>query len=109
MARRRKGDPVPEVELPITPMLDMAFQLLTFFVFTYHPSALEGQMELTLPASGEAQAKSQEDVDPTKQSDTDIEVPADLTILIKGRQDGTSDGSPFQYVVEERAGPTPPM
>ncbi len=28
----------------ITPMLDMAFQLLAFFVFTYHPSALEGHI-----------------------------------------------------------------
>ncbi len=28
----------------ITPMLDMAFQLLAFFVMTYHPSALEGHI-----------------------------------------------------------------
>ena len=39
-------------ELPITPMLDMAFQLLTFFIMTYRPSALEGHMDLTLPAAG---------------------------------------------------------
>lgn len=34
--------------LIITPMLDMAFQLLAFFVMTYHPSALEGHIDGTL-------------------------------------------------------------
>ncbi len=36
-----------DTALFITPMLDMAFQILTFFVFTYHPSALERQFPLT--------------------------------------------------------------
>src|SRR5205823_44660 len=70
MARRRMAEPAPEIVLPITPMLDMAFQLLTFFIFTYHPSALEGHMDLTLPAAGEAKAKDQKDIDP-KNSDTE--------------------------------------
>jgi hypothetical protein len=38
----------------ITPMLDMAFQLLTFFVFTYHPSQLEVQFPVTLLAGKES-------------------------------------------------------
>jgi biopolymer transport protein ExbD len=87
----------------------MAFQLLTFFVFTYHPSALEGQMELTLPAAGEAQAAKPEDVDPSKAPDTDLEVPSELTVVVKTRQDGVIDGAPFQYLVEAREGTTPPM
>jgi biopolymer transport protein ExbD len=37
-----------EVELPITPMLDMAFQLLTFFILTYHPAPTEGQFAMSL-------------------------------------------------------------
>ena len=32
----------------ITPMLDMAFQILAFFIMTYHPSALEGHIPGTL-------------------------------------------------------------
>src|SRR5437660_1202894 len=30
--------------LIITPMLDMSFQILAFFIMTYHPSALEGHI-----------------------------------------------------------------
>lgn len=37
-----------EVEVQITPMLDMAFQLLTFFILTYHPSPIEGQFVMNL-------------------------------------------------------------
>ncbi|MFO0958925.1 MAG: biopolymer transporter ExbD [Isosphaeraceae bacterium] len=37
-----------EPEVPITPMLDMAFQLLTFFVLTYHPAPVEGQFAMSL-------------------------------------------------------------
>jgi biopolymer transport protein ExbD len=36
----------------VTPMLDMAFQILAFFVFTYSPTAVEGQFPITL-AQGE--------------------------------------------------------
>ncbi len=39
--RQVKKGRVPDV--PITPMLDMAFQLLTFFVLTYQPAPAEGQ------------------------------------------------------------------
>ncbi|MGO8690710.1 MAG: ExbD/TolR family protein [Thermoguttaceae bacterium] len=38
-----------EVELNIASMLDMAFQLLTFFILTFHPPPLEGQIGLRLP------------------------------------------------------------
>src|ERR1700739_2628539 len=31
--------------LIITPMLDMSFQLMAFFIMTYHPSALEGHID----------------------------------------------------------------
>ena len=41
-----------DVEVPVTPMLDMAFQLLTFFILTYHPMPAEGQFVMNLlPAS----------------------------------------------------------
>ncbi len=37
-----------EIEIPITPMLDMAFQLLTFFILTYRPAPSEGQFSMNL-------------------------------------------------------------
>ncbi len=37
-----------EPDVPITPMLDMAFQLLTFFVLTYQPVPSEGQFVMNL-------------------------------------------------------------
>jgi biopolymer transport protein ExbD len=44
----------------ITPMLDMSFQLLAFFIFTYNPSQLERQFPITLAAGdqgGPAEAR----------------------------------------------------
>jgi biopolymer transport protein ExbD len=43
-----KRQKTEEVEVPITPMLDMAFQLLTFFILTYHPAPTEGQFSMNL-------------------------------------------------------------
>jgi biopolymer transport protein ExbD len=38
-----------EPDLPITPMLDMSFQLLAFFIFTFRPQPTEMQILLALP------------------------------------------------------------
>jgi biopolymer transport protein ExbD len=46
MRRRRK---LTEVELNLAAMLDMAFQLLTFFILTFRPAPIEGQLALNLP------------------------------------------------------------
>jgi biopolymer transport protein ExbD len=45
----RPGPP-EEVLFPVTPMLDMAFQLLAFFILTFNPSA-ETHLDLDLPAT----------------------------------------------------------
>ncbi len=46
--RRKKKRAEESVEIPITPMLDMAFQLLTFFILTYHPMPSEVQFGMNL-------------------------------------------------------------
>ena len=47
-----------EPDLPITPMLDMSFQLMAFFIFTFRPTPTEGQIAMSLPKQegGEATA-----------------------------------------------------
>jgi len=47
--RRRRRHPQSEVELNLAAMLDMAFQLLTFFILTFKPAPIEGQVLLRLP------------------------------------------------------------
>ncbi|MEW4570844.1 biopolymer transporter ExbD [Tautonia sp. JC769] len=37
-----------EIEVPLTPMLDVAFQLLTFFILTFKPAPMELQFDLNL-------------------------------------------------------------
>jgi biopolymer transport protein ExbD len=49
MSRRRKRRSGEEVTLNVTAMLDMAFQLLTFFILTFKPAPIEGQISLRLP------------------------------------------------------------
>ena len=50
MVRTLSSSAGPGFELPITPMLDMAFQLLAFLIFTFQPQTLtEGKVEFTLP------------------------------------------------------------
>jgi biopolymer transport protein ExbD len=105
-SRRHKGEDALGVVLPITPMLDMAFQLLTFFIFTYHPSALEGQMELQLPSDPATQAQKPEDVLPDAKADKNpnLEVPADLTVVVRTQLDGTNNGAISSLSVQDRAG-----
>jgi biopolymer transport protein ExbD len=47
--RRRRSRLQGEVELNLAAMLDMAFQLLAFFILTFKPSPIEGQISLHLP------------------------------------------------------------
>jgi len=49
-SRRHQQQPTPGVNLGliITPMLDMSFQILSFFIMVYHPSALEGHISGSL-------------------------------------------------------------
>ena len=49
MSRNRRRRGAESVELNLAAMLDMAFQLLTFFILTFRPAPLEGQINLRLP------------------------------------------------------------
>lgn len=47
--RRKRRRSQGEVELNLAAMLDMAFQLLTFFILTFKPAPIEGQVLLRMP------------------------------------------------------------
>jgi biopolymer transport protein ExbD len=105
MRRRRVIENAPvDVDLPITPMLDLAFQVLLFFILTYHPSALEGQVEMSLPDLAQAKAAKPEDVKPKESATGALELPAEVTVLLYIRRDGPRDGSLGRIVVQEKQG-----
>ena len=58
--RKRKSD---DVELNLAAMLDMAFQLLTFFILTFRPPPAEGQISLRLPPPRPALADPKSKID----------------------------------------------
>ena len=47
--KKKKERNLGEVELNLTAMLDMAFQLLAFFILTFKPAPIEGQISLHMP------------------------------------------------------------
>jgi biopolymer transport protein ExbD len=78
-ARRAKSyrpGPPDEVAFPVTPMLDMAFQLLAFFIITFKPPTQETHLDLDLPATAVAlpsAARGSAQPIPARNVDTDLE------------------------------------
>jgi biopolymer transport protein ExbD len=102
MARRtRTHDPSLEVDLPITPMLDLAFQVLLFFILTYHPSQLEGQMDLSLPDLAQGAAAKPEEAQASDKGDLDL--PSEVTVMVRAKRDGEMAGEISQITVQDRS------
>lgn len=73
---RRWRVPPEDVQFPVTPMLDMAFQLLAFFVLTFQAPSAETHLDLDLPATpaalpGAPQGEARPA--PARQVDSDLE------------------------------------
>jgi biopolymer transport protein ExbD len=47
--KKKANSDFVEPDLPITPMLDMSFQLLAFFITTFNPTPSEGHLDMSLP------------------------------------------------------------
>lgn len=66
MARKKKRIPDEAISVSlaamVTPMLDMSFQLLNFFILTFRPMPTEGQLSINLP---KVDATEQPVVEPT--------------------------------------------
>ena len=50
----------PKVELMMTPMIDIVFQLLVFFAMTFKPRVVEGQFEIHMPKGAPVAAVAQD-------------------------------------------------
>jgi biopolymer transport protein ExbD len=104
MKRRPKREKIEGPNVPIAPMLDMAFQLLTFFVLTYRPAPQEGQFVMTLlpaqPATALA-ASSAPEATPAN------ELPVSLRTLPTTLKAGDG-GSLARIIVEQNEIPNDP-
>ena len=49
MARKRKPEESPEPELPMTPMIDIVFQLLVYFLVTIKPIDVLAHLDVSRP------------------------------------------------------------
>jgi hypothetical protein len=79
MTRRRTEEPDSEIVIPVTPMLDMTFQLLIFFIVTFNPNRLvEGFWDVTV--SEVVPTNSQEKNDKTGDKNDQQKFPPEVIV-----------------------------
>lgn len=66
--KSRKAEAPAEVELNMAAMLDMAFQLLAFFILTFRPSPIESQISLRMPDKAATVSSGQSSEGPTTEA-----------------------------------------
>ena len=127
MAHRKKkmkagGSTGVQLGLIITPMLDMSFQILAFFIMTYHPSALEGHIPGSL-VPPENPAMKSKDNNVALPDENALSVPEDELLpelqesilvkvksLMKGQEQGTLvEGAPAQIFLKTAQDPDAQM
>ena len=59
-----------KIELQMTPMIDIVFQLLVFFVMTFKIAAMEGDFNIKMPAAAPSQGMPDE---PTSTHDLTVD------------------------------------
>jgi biopolymer transport protein ExbD len=93
------------LNLVITPMLDMTFQLLFFFVLTFRPqSALEGRLDFSLPAVPEPRGEEVTTVISEPRLEEPPDLPQKLTVVVKTTRDGVHDGNIKELILEAEGG-----
>ena len=105
MARRRKRRKPPgEVTLNLAAMLDMAFQLLAFFILTFRPAPIEGHFQLHMPPpSNIAQPiESTDSPNPSVGSESAFVETLDLFVMADNRGQVTAINAGQEPVVAGR-------
>ena len=89
-SRRFRPTSPEEVAFPVAPMLDMAFQLLAFFILTFKAPSAETHLDLDLPATPAALPAVLEGrvpPRPARRVDTDLE----NDLLVRAEADDLGD------------------
>jgi biopolymer transport protein ExbD len=68
MKIRKQGGAADKVELQMTPMIDVVFQLLIFFLFSFKIVPVEGEIGVNMPPITSGSAKVSDDVDPVEKA-----------------------------------------
>ncbi|HZZ81346.1 MAG TPA: biopolymer transporter ExbD [Gemmataceae bacterium] len=107
MAPKHKAAQGPagvQFSLIITPMLDMSFQILAFFIMTYHPSALEAHIPGSLvPDNPAVHSKEKRDPLPADAPEPILDLPElqdAITIQVKAINKGNDKGNPEQIFLK---------
>ncbi len=86
MRKKKKG---PEnVELNLAAMLDMAFQLLTFFILTFKTAPVEGQVSLRMPLPKPITAHAGLSAVAKENNPDPLEGLPSLVVTVLGNEDG---------------------
>lgn len=83
--RRTTSGAPDKIELNMTPMIDVVFQLLSFFMFTLRIGAVEGNFDIKMPSAAR----------------TMVEIP-DANVAMKVRLIAKPDGSLGQIIYNDR-------
>lgn len=95
--RKRKKNTPSEVELNLAAMLDMAFQLLAFFIFTFDPAPVEAQISLRIPTMSVTSSSG-------AQADTETEKEDfGLTLNLRVLSNAAGDVSGFEVETQKIA------
>lgn len=87
--RRKKRRQQADVSLNLAAMLDMAFQLLAFFILTFRPAPMEGQIKLMLPPPQSIESANAEPKQKPDPGDVPVADSArTLTITIRSAENG---------------------
>lgn len=89
--RVRRPDAPEEVAFPVAPMLDMAFQLLAFFILTFQPASNELRIDLELPVAAPSQMRAeggQARLDTSRMGLPDLGIDSDLRVTAASDDEG---------------------
>jgi biopolymer transport protein ExbD len=86
--RSKRPRPPDEVAFPVTPFLDMAFQLLAFFILTFRPPSPEMRLDLHLP-TGPATLAPPARGNVAAAAPDELDLETDLTLTVEADPAGT--------------------